>query len=76
MTFSRCSDSFLLIQSAYRLPDRDKVEQETRGLRKIGDSFRKFVVVDGIQPFFTDETGISYVGLMDFLLNPDLLGKG
>lgn len=76
MTFSRCSDSLLLIQSAYRLPDRDKVEQETRGLRKIGDNFRKFVVVDGTQPFYTDETGISYIGLMDFLLHPELLGKG
>ena len=64
----------LYIQSAYRLPDRDKVEQETRGLRKIGDSFRKIVVVDGVQPFYTDETGISYVGLMDFMLHPELLG--
>ena len=61
------------IQSAYRLPDDAKREQETRGLRKIGDSFRKLVVVDGIQPFYTDETGISYVGLMEFLLSPSLL---
>ncbi|MBP1589708.1 MAG: ATP-binding protein [Kiritimatiellae bacterium] len=61
------------IQSACRLPDDAKREQETRGLRKIGDSFRKLVVVDGIQPFYTDETGISYVGLMEFLLNPTLL---
>ncbi len=64
----------LYIQSAYRLADRDKVEQETRGLRKIGDSFRKIVVVDGIQPFYTDETGISYVGLMDFMLHREILG--
>ena len=63
----------LYIQSAYRLPDGTKREQETRGLRKIGDSFRKLVVVDGVQPFYTDETGISYVGLMEFLLNPSIL---
>ena len=61
-------------QSAYRLAGRDKMEQETRGLRKIGDSFRKIVVVDGVQPLYTDETGITFVGLMDFMLNRDILG--
>ena len=64
------------IQSAYRLAWRDKMEQETRGLRKIGDSFRKIVVVDGVQPLYTDETGITFVGLMDFMLNHDILGAG
>ena len=51
-----------------------KIEQETRGLRKIGDSFRKIVVVDGVQPFYTDESGVSFVSLMDFMLNRDVLG--
>lgn len=66
----------LYIQSAYRLPDGAKREQETRGLRKTGDSFRKMVIVDGVQPFYTDEMGISYVGLMEFLLNPAILSRG
>ena len=44
-----------------------------RGLRKIGDSFRKLVVVDGVQPFYTDESGVSFVGLMDFMLNREVL---
>lgn len=61
------------IQSAYRLAGTGKIEQETRGLRKIGDSFRKIVVVDGVQPFYTDESGVSFVGLMNFLLNKDVL---
>ena len=61
------------IQSAYRLAGTDKIEQETRGLRKIGDSFRKLVVVDGVQPFYTDESGVSFVGLMDFMLNREVL---
>ena len=64
------------IQSAYRLARRDKMEQETRGLLKIGDSYRKIVVVDGVQPLYTDETGITFVGLMDFMLNRDILGAG
>ena len=63
----------LYIQSAYRLPDSAKREQETRGLQRIPDSFRKIVVVDGVQPFYTDEHGISYMSLMDFMLKPELL---
>ena len=61
------------IQSAYRLAGGDKMEQETRGFRKIGDSFQKIVVVDGVQPFYTDESGVSFVGLMDFMLNREIL---
>ena len=63
----------LYIQSAYKMPDGAKREQETRGLRRIPDSFGKLVVVDGIQPFYTDEQGISYVSLMDFLLKPEII---
>ena len=63
----------LYIQSAYRLPDSAKREQETRGLQRIPDSFRKIVVVDSVQPFYTDEHGISYMSLMDFMLKPELL---
>ena len=38
-----------------------------------GDSFQKIVVVDGVQPFYTDESGVSFVGLMDFMLNREIL---
>ncbi len=55
------------------MPDEAKREQETRGLRRIPDSFGKFVIVDGIQPFYTDEHGISYASLMDFLLKPEII---
>ncbi|MBQ9741075.1 MAG: ATP-binding protein, partial [Kiritimatiellae bacterium] len=61
------------IQSAYKLPTPEKKEQEVRGLKKIGDAFRKLVIVDGVQPLYTDEFGISYVGLIDFMLNRDIL---
>ena len=63
----------LYIQSAYRLPDAEKREQEIRGLRRIPDSFGKLVIVDGVQPFYTDEYGISYISLMDFMLKPELI---
>ncbi len=63
----------LYIQSAYRLPGAAKREQEIRGLRRIPDSFGKLVIVDGVQPFYTDEYGISYISLMDFMLKPELI---
>ena len=63
----------LYIQSAYWLPDASKCEQEIRGLRRIPDSFGKLISVDGIQPLYTDEHGISYMSLMDFMLKPELI---
>ncbi|MBO5527735.1 MAG: ATP-binding protein [Bacilli bacterium] len=61
------------IQSAYALPDRAKRQQETRSLSLIRDSFRKIVVVrDSIKPW-SDENGVLYLGLRDFLLNRDAL---
>ena len=63
----------LYIQSAYKISNEAKREQEIRGLKKIPDSFRKLVIVDGIQPYYTDETGISYVSVIEFMLNPNVL---
>ena len=55
------------IQSAYRIDDESKREQELNSLKRIDDSFRKIVIVgDDIAPW-TDEKGISYIGLMQFL---------
>ena len=66
----------IYIQSAYRLVDAAKREQEIRGLRRIPDSFEKLVIVDGVQPFYTDEHGISYVSLLDFMLKSEsVLGQ-
>ena len=61
------------IQSAYALPDQAKRQQETHSLSLIRDSFRKIVVVrDSIKPW-SDENGVFYLGLRDFLLNRDAL---
>ena len=57
------------IQSAFSIPDDEKREQEIRPLAKVGDSFKKIVVVrDDIVPWH-DETGILYLGIEEFLLN-------
>ncbi len=65
----------LYIQSALTLPDKEKREQETLPLRKTRDSFRKLVVTGDNQPFYTDNDGISYVGIIPFLLDKSILNR-
>lgn len=56
------------IQSAFAIPDEEKRNQETRVFSRIGDSFKKIVVVrDDIIPWH-DENGILYIGVERFLL--------
>jgi hypothetical protein len=48
--------------------------EKSSQLERIGDSFRKIMVVnDPLQLPSFDDSGIAYVGLLDFLLDPDLL---
>ncbi len=61
------------IQSAYSIPSEEKREQELASLLKISDSFKKIVVVgDEIMPY-TDDNGIYFTGLFDFLLKDEWL---
>lgn len=56
------------IQSAFAIPDEEKRNRETRVFSRIGDSFKKIVVVrDDIIPWH-DENGILYIGVEQFLL--------
>ena len=59
------------IQSAYRLPDEVKREQELYSLRKTGDSFRKIVIVGDDIATYTDSQGIQFMGLFSFLLSKE-----
>ena len=61
------------IQSALDMPSREKVEQETRGLLGIPDSFRKIVVVKDRIKLKRDEKGITTMSIFEFLMNPDSL---
>lgn len=57
------------IQSALTVADEEKRTQEVNSLNRVGDSFKKIVVVkDNIIPWH-DENGILYVGIEKFLLN-------
>ncbi len=63
------------IQSALSIDDPNKKEQEIASLLRVPDSFKKIVVVrDFITPW-TDENGILYVGIEDFLLEENFIGK-
>lgn len=59
------------IQSAFSIPDREKMEQEQNSLVRINDSFKKIIVVkDDIKPWYNEE-GILVLGLQQFLLQPE-----
>ena len=61
------------IQSAYALPDEIKKSQELNPLRKIGDSFQKIVIQGDDIATYTNEEGIIFMGLHQFLMNSDIL---
>ncbi len=63
------------IQVAYALDDKDKINQETRGLNRINDSFKKIVIVKDLFLPYRDEKGIVFIGLEEFLLDKDSLIK-
>lgn len=57
------------IQSALSIEDDSKRLQETNSLNRVGDSFKKIVVVkDNIIPWH-DDKGILYLGIEKFLLD-------
>ena len=62
----------IYIQSAWRMPDAEKMEQEKRSLRIVNDSFRKILVVGEHTKPWKDEYGIQILSIYDFLLKPEL----
>ena len=61
------------VQSAYSIPDMNKMKQEQEPLDRIKDSFKKVIVVqDNIAPWHT-EKGYLIINILDFLLNPNSL---
>ena len=59
----------IYIQSAWRMPDADKMEQEKRSLRLVGDSFRKLLIVGEHTKPWSDDDGIQIISIYDFLLD-------
>lgn len=63
----------IYVQSAFRIDGEAKRQQETESLRRIGDSFKKIVVVGDDSDPWTDENGIVYVGVIPFLADERIL---
>lgn len=61
------------LQSAYRIPDEEKLKQEEASLRNIDDSFKKIIIVGEDIPVLRNEAGITTIGIYDFLLDDNSL---
>ena len=57
------------IQSAFSLPDEEKITQEKAPLLNVGDSFKKIIIVHDTLNIRRDDNGITTMNIYDFLLN-------
>ena len=66
-----CNQSYkrYYIQSALRLPTREKTLQEERPLLNIGDNFKKIIVTKDTSRHWITEERILIIGIQEFLLN-------
>ncbi len=63
----------IYIQSAFQMPNAEKIKQEKASLLAIKDSFKKIIIVKDVIKPFQDENGILTIGLFDFLQNSNSL---
>ncbi len=62
------ADKRYYIQSAFSIPNREKMLQEQNSLTRINDSFKKIIIVkDAIKSHY-NEDGVLILSLFDFLL--------
>lgn len=58
----------IYIHSALNVDTKENMEQETFSLRNTRDSFRKIVILDGNERPWKNNDGITFVGVIPFLL--------
>ena len=63
----------IYIQSAFSIPNEEKINQEERPLLKVNDSFKKIIIVKDYIKRIRNENGIITMSIFDFLLDPDSL---
>lgn len=61
------------LQSAFRMPDEEKMEQEKRSLKQINDAFKKIVIVGERMKLRRDDFGIVMTGIFEFLSDLNVL---
>ncbi len=67
------ADKRYYIQVAYSIPTAEKLDQEKNSLVRIGDSFKKIIIVKDLSRSHYTEDGIFMLSLFDFLLNKNSL---
>lgn len=67
------ADKRYYIQSALSIPDREKMLQEQNSLTRIGDSFKKIIIVKDVIKSHYNEDGVLILNLFDFLLEENSL---
>jgi predicted AAA+ superfamily ATPase len=68
------SDKRYYIQSAYRVENEEKLNQELASFRNINDTFKKILVWrDPYLNRYYDEEGILHMSLLEFLTNENSL---
>ena len=65
------ADKRYYIQSAFSIPDREKMLQEQNSLTRINDSFKKIIIVKDVIKSHYNEDGVLILNLFDFLLEPN-----
>ncbi len=63
------------IQSAYAIPDKEKMEQEQASLVKVPDSFKKIIIVESGMPLWRNDQGVTIMNVYDFLMDKDSLDR-
>ena len=61
------------VQSAFMIPDCEKMSQEQRPFSAVSDSFRRIMVVKDQAVRWQNDEGTLVVGLKDFLLDPSIM---
>lgn len=61
------------IQSAYALSDEKKAETENKPFSLTGDSFPKIIIRHDIRKRWYDDNGVLNIGVLDFLLDQDII---
>lgn len=61
------------IQSAYSIPDSEKMEQEQRSLMLTGDFFKRIIITKDTPAPYYNEAGVLIMNIYDFLLNENSL---
>lgn len=60
-------NSRIYIQSAYKVYDEEKLQQESSSFLRIRDSFKKIIVEGDLYLPYTDKNGIEHTGIIEFL---------